>query len=192
MSRQSELVKEEFLKAKKLIGEEYLLGYFEKWEKVEKEEKQHVRKEESPMPSEMTEFSINHSKSKQSFSEDLPDSHESFASATSETESETSGSAIHSHNDSFGSSTSGSYKRSPVSVVKHSASLPEINRMPKHEVIKKSVSVPNFELDSTTSFTVLSDIVLFNSKMKSNSSSRKLRQQNMEEEKMKQKKIGKI
>nr|CAD2145984.1 unnamed protein product [Meloidogyne enterolobii] len=141
----------------------------------------------------MTESSIIHSKSKQSFSEDLPDySHESFASATSESESETSGSNTHSHTDSFGSPTSGSSNISPVSVVKHSISLPEINGMPKPEVIKKSVSVPNFQLNSATSFALQSNIVLFNSKMKSNSSSRKLRQQNMEEEKMKQKKIEQI
>jgi len=192
MSRQSELVKEEFFKAKKLIGEEYLLGYFEKLEKAGKEEEQYVRKEESSKPSEMTESSINHSTSNQSFNDDLPDySHESFASATSESESETSGSNTHSHTDSFGSPTSGSSNISPVSVVKHSISLPEINGMPKPEVIKKSVSVPNFQLNSATSFALQSNIVLFNSKMKSKSSSKSLRQQKMEEEKMKQK-IGKI
>ncbi|CAK5088192.1 unnamed protein product [Meloidogyne enterolobii] len=187
MLRQSELVKEEFLKAKKLIGEEYLLGYFEKLKEVEKEEEQYVRKEESPMPLRMTESSIIHSKSKQSFSEDLPDSHESFASSTSEAESETSGSAIHSHTNSFSSSTSGSYKRSPVSnVVKHSASLPEINRMPKPVGgIKKSVSTPNFLINST-SFAAQSSVS--NPKKKSKSSSIKLRQQEIEEKQ----KIGKI
>nr|CAD2172180.1 unnamed protein product [Meloidogyne enterolobii] len=131
----------------------------------------------------MTESSINLSKSNQSFS-GSPDSNESFESATSESESETSGSTTHSHIE--GSSSGGSKSSPSSNVVKHSASMPEINGMPKPEVIKKSVSVPNFQLNSTTSFAVQSNIVVFNSKMKSKSSSKSIKQQQMEEEKRKQ------